>query len=122
MMPPRLWPTRLWAATIVVGLLLAHAVGLAVHLVFVEQAGGFPRTIGGNAPAASAAVDNYGAHIITGLVPGVILIIFGLVAALPAARDTDVEIAAWGRILLAALAVLTVILAALAYPFVQIGW
>ena len=122
MMPPRLWPTRLWVATAAVGLLLAHAIGLTVHLAFVERAGGFPQSIAGDALPASAAVDGYGVHIITGFVPGLILIIFGLVAAVPAARDTDVEIAAWGRILLAALAVLTVLLAALAYPYLQIGW
>ena len=122
MMPPRVWPTRLWVATAAIGLLLAHVIGLAVHLALVERGGGFPQGIGLNTPPESIAVDNYGLHLLIGFVPGLMMIIFGLIAAVPAARDTDVEMAAWGRIFLAALAVLTVILAALAYPFLQLAW
>jgi hypothetical protein len=123
MMPPKAWPTRLWVATIAVGLLLAHAIGLTVHLVFVELAGGFPQNIGaGNAPALSPAVDTYGAHVIHGIVPGVIVLIVGLISAIPAARDTDVDMAAWGRVFLAALALVSVALLALGFQWLRIGW
>ncbi len=123
MMPPKLWPTRLWVATIAEALLLAHAIALTVHLVFVEQSGGFPDNIGAaNAPPMSVAVENYGAHIIQSFVPGLVLLIFGLVAVIPAVRDTDVEVAAWGRILLAAMGLVTVALLALGFRWLSIGW
>ena len=123
MMPPKAWPSRLWVATIAVALLFANAIALTVHLVLVEQAGGFPDSIGAaNAPPASTAVDNYGAHVIHGFVPSVVVIIFALVAVIPAARETDVEIAAWGRIILGALALVAVALCALAFQYLRIGW
>ena len=122
MMPPTAWPSRLWVAAMAVALLFAHAIALTVHLVLVEQAGGFPESMGANAPPASTAVDNYGAHVIHGFVPSVVVIIFALVAVIPAARDTDVEIASWGRLILGALALATVALCALAFQWLRIGW
>lgn len=123
MMPPKLWPTRLWAATIAVALLLAHVIALTVHLILVEQAGGFPDNIGAaNAPPTTAAVDNYGAHMVHGFTPSLVVLILGLIATVPAARDTDVEVAAWGRILLGAMGLVTVALLALAFQWLSIGW
>ena len=123
MMPPRLWPTRLWVAAAALALLLAHAIGLAVHLALVEQAGGFPESIRAvNSPAMMIAAENYGVHLITGFVPGLMLLIFGLVAAVPAARGTDAGLASWGRAFLGGLAIVAVVLVALAFPWLRIGW
>ena len=123
MMPPKVWPTQLWIAVIAVALLLAHAIALTVHLVLVEQAGGFPESIGAvNALPTTVAVDNYGAHVIHGFVPSLVVLIFGLSAAVPAARSNDSEIAAWGRIFVGALALVTVALLALAFQWLRIGW
>lgn len=81
MLPPRYWPTRLWVATVAAGVLILHCVGLAVHLLLA-------------APGASS----YAEHVITGFVPGLMALGVGLYASVPALRDDQDAISAWGRV------------------------
>jgi hypothetical protein len=118
MLPPRIWPTRLWVAVAPFGLLLVHAVVLGIQLLMVQLGGGIPVDLDApGAPAPPPAFERYGIQVFAGLTPGVIMLGVGVGVAISAARQTDVEVAAWGRVILAAYALLVGVLVLLGLPW-----
>lgn len=96
LLPPRYWPTMLWVCAVAVGLLTLHTVALAAHFVVVLAGGG--------------PTDSYGTHVLVGFIPGLVILVVGLVVAFGAARERDDRIVAWGRVFLVGLGVLAVAL------------
>lgn len=93
MIPPRHWPTQLWVAAIAVVLLVANGVALGIHLAV-------------SGPAAQSYLD----HVISGFIPGLVILGLGASAAGSVARTEQDQVAATGRAFLIGFVVLALAL------------
>jgi hypothetical protein len=110
------------ACVAICGLVAAHALSLGVQLLLVMLGNGIPTEENYLLGTVSTVALSYSYEVAYGLLPGICLLVLGLVLAGFMARSTNRRTSQRGLILVAVLAVLTLVLPVLGFSYLRFGW